>query len=187
MLKKKQVVAIVSVALVCFLIGTSMASDGGNPWNRVWEEIYVLQSGMEWTHVEIETLHEDVQILDNSVVELQSKVNTLEARVEELEGQMLPQGFVSAPAYDSGWISIDEAVETVFTHNLETREVFVYLIGKDLDQGYEINQRWYGVDGTGGAFWYKLDSNNITIKRGSNSVTWDYVRVMIWRIQEPPT
>ena len=44
MLRKKQVVAIVSIALTCFLIGTSMASDGGSPWNRVWEAISGLQN-----------------------------------------------------------------------------------------------------------------------------------------------
>lgn len=47
MLKRKQVVAIVSIALTCFLVGTSMASNGGNPFGRTWEVIYGLESRTE--------------------------------------------------------------------------------------------------------------------------------------------
>jgi len=51
-LKKKQIVAMVSVAAISFLIGTmfnvmTMATDGGNPWNKVWEAIYELEAQVD--------------------------------------------------------------------------------------------------------------------------------------------
>jgi len=39
MFERKQVFAIVSIALICFLIGTSVASNGGNPFEQIWEAI----------------------------------------------------------------------------------------------------------------------------------------------------
>jgi len=45
--KKKQVLAIVSIAVISFLIGTTlnvMATDsGGNPWDKIWEALNNLQ------------------------------------------------------------------------------------------------------------------------------------------------
>ena len=182
MIKKKQVVGIVSITLVCFLVGTSMASDG-NPWDRVWEAIYGL-------HVQIDTLYEDVQTLDNSVVELQSEVDTLEARVEELESQMLPKGYVCAPAYDSGWIQLDEYESVVLAHNLGTADLLVYLIGWNVDD--QVHQLYYGGSRTAGGYqrggkWFGLDSSHITLSRGFYGDHWESIRVMLWIIQEPLT
>lgn len=148
-----------------------MASDGGNPFDSIWEAIQGLQSGMEWTHVEIETLHEDVQILNNSVVELQSKVNTLEARVEELEGQMLPQGFVSVPAYDSGWTTATVGWNC-FEHNLGTTEVFLHI----QERGPDGNIRNYGD-----LIWQYLTNMYIDVYTPHG---FD-LRVIIWIVQEP--
>ena len=64
MLEKKQVVAMVSVALICFLIGTSMASDGGNPWDKVWTVIFGLQV--------------EVGSLNTSLTDLESRVGIIE-------------------------------------------------------------------------------------------------------------
>ena len=51
LVKKKQVFVVVSISVVICLVGTMfnvMATDGGgNPWNRVWEAIYGLQSRVE--------------------------------------------------------------------------------------------------------------------------------------------
>ena len=44
MFRKKQVVVIASIALVCFLIGTSMASDGSNPFDKIWKAINDLEA-----------------------------------------------------------------------------------------------------------------------------------------------
>ena len=150
MFKKKQVLTLVSIAVISFIIGTmfnaiAMAKDGGNPFDKIWEAIY-----------------------------------DLEERLESIEC-CNKAGFLNAPAYDSGWITIEEGEETVFTHNLNTTEVFVYMIGKDTDQIYKIHQYEYG--GTYWAYWHNLDSNNISV---TAEWPWDYVRVMIWRIPEPP-
>lgn len=164
MLKKKQVVAIVSIALVCFLVGTSMASDGGSPWNKVWEAIY-----------------------------------SLESRVGALEEQSIPQGFMGVPAYDSGWFSIDQNEDITFTHNLNTDELFVYLIGRshyggpDSPDFMKIHQEDYGdldwVCGEAGhgCCWSRLDNTTITVRRGGNDEGWSEARVMTWIIQEPST
>ena len=51
MSKKRQAVMIVSIAVVSFLIGTmfnaTVATYGGNPWNRVWEAIYELEAQVD--------------------------------------------------------------------------------------------------------------------------------------------
>ena len=51
MVRKKQAFAVVSVAVIFLLVGTMfnvMATEGsGNPWNKVWQAIYGLQSKVE--------------------------------------------------------------------------------------------------------------------------------------------
>jgi len=104
----------------------------------------------------------------------------LEDRVDSI-GSCDNAGFVSSPAYDSGWVSVGGG-EIVFTHDLGTTDVFVYLTGKDLDDTLGIHQYEYG--GVAWAYWHNLDETNITVTADS---PWDYIRVMIWEIQQPPT
>ena len=144
MLRKKQIIMIVSVAVISFLIGTTSNSmtmaeddDRGNPY--VWEAIHDLQD-----------------------------------RVEILENTPLPEGLVSAPAYDSGWIQRKETITA--SHNLNTTEVVVYLIGKDADGSLSqtgLNSRWHS-----------LANNDITLYSSEFDLT--HLRVMIWKLQEPP-
>ena len=89
---------------------------------------------------------------------------------------------MTAPAYDSGWVSGEEGEELVFTHNLGTTNVLVYLTGNDTDGMLGIHQYEYG--GVGWAYWHNLDSNNISV---TAEHPWDSIRVMIWRIPEQPT
>jgi hypothetical protein len=150
-LKRRQVAAIVSIALISFLIGTTvnlltMAKDRGvNPFDRVWEAVFEIEDRLD-------------------SVECDNKT-----------------GFVNAPAYDSGWESTGVGEEIVFPHNLNTTEVFVHVIGKDIGETYKIHQFEYGA--TYWAYWHKLDLNNISV---TADYPWDYVRVMIWIIQELP-
>ncbi len=105
-------------------------------------------------------------------------INTLEGQLDSIEcGNKT--GFFTTPAYDSGWISAEGGGEIVLTHNLGTTEVFVYLVGKDKDGTLGIHQFEYG--GMYWAYWHNLDSNNISV---TVYPTWDYVRVMIWKIQD---
>ncbi len=138
-------------------VSNVMATDGvGNPFTMIWEAI----TGLE------------------------SRVETLEDRVEALEDQQsLPQGFISAPAYDSGWVSIAPAQYLTLSHNLNTVEVFVYLLGRNESGGiHQITHEMYGVQ-----IW-SLDDSDITLWRhGLDYIYWHQVRVMIWKISEPPT
>ena len=163
-LKKKQAIMMVSIAVVSFLIGTTlnvmtMATDGGNPFDKIWGEIHDLKD-----------------------------------RVKILENAPLPGGFVSAPAYDSGWTNVATGQVKIFTHNLGTTEVFVYMIGRNGTEG-KIHQRRYGGENTGstfqGAFWFKLTGSEVKVRRLDDDVmsanTWEQVRVMIWKIEEALT
>ena len=83
-LKRRQVAAILSIALISFLIGTTvdlltMAKDrGANPFDRVWEAIFELEDRLD-------------------SVECDNKT-----------------GFVNTPAYDSGWETTGGGEEMVY-------------------------------------------------------------------------
>jgi len=77
-----------------------------------------------------------------------------------------------------------------FYHNLSTTNVLVYLIGKDNDsEPLHIHQKFVGgVHDLGwkGAFWSYLTDDSIRVQRlHSDDAQWTYVRIMIWKIQEP--
>jgi len=94
-------------------------------------------------------------------------ISGLETKVETLEGQLPPQGFVSAPAYDSGWQSAHPDGTFDVVHNFETMDVFVLVL---LLQGAE---SWAPTDS-----WRIADINKIHV------TTWDYdYRIIIWKIQ----
>jgi len=154
MLSRKQVIVIMSIAVVSFLFGTmfnfttTVTGDSGSPWDRVW-----------------------------------TRMDEIQSRVEILEEQSLPQGFVKAPAYDSGWTTISAITRKVtLTHNLGTTEVFVYIMGRQF-RADSIHQ-WHDGDDVG--YWYDLDISQITIS-GRKGSMWDQVRVMIWKIPETST
>ncbi len=147
MIKKKHVVAVVSIAFLSFLVGTTfqfitMASDGGNPFDA------------------------------------------LESRIEALEAQAPPSGFLTAPAYDSGWQAITADTYLTLTHNLGTKELFVYMVGKD--SFGSIGTMFYGSDlenGTWrGAYFRITAENSIDIRRLVDDGVWVEVRVYIWVI-----
>lgn len=88
---------------------------------------------------------------------------------------------LAVPAYDSGWVSTEGGTIT-FSHNLGTTEVLVYLIGNDTSGALGIHQFQYGE--MYWAYWHNLDANSIEV---TAYPPWDYVRVILWKIQEPPT
>lgn len=93
-------------------------------------------------------------------------------------------GWLSAPAYDSGWI--DPKVPTppfIFQHNLNTRNLYVYVIGKYVINAttYEIHQVKYGE----AIFWKILSENTIEIYVNMGYDIYTYFRVMLWKISEP--
>jgi len=116
----------------------------------------------------------------------------LQARVEALENQSVPSGYIGPPAYDSGWISISQGQQLLLTHNLNTTEVLVYVIGKDPNPSTAIHQFYYGYvwltsGANRGLAWYSLTDTSIKVLRAPNDTIWSQVRVLIWKMQEPPT
>jgi len=158
-LKRKQVLAVVGIAVISCLVGTmfnAMATDtGGNPWDKVWATMSEFQTKVD---------------------SLNATIAELEARVSELESQPTT-GFLSEPAYDSGWVYSDGYIITL-NHNLGTNKVFVYLIGRD-DSGL-ISHSGYGND----LQWSSLSTTHIDVFGRYDK---KYVRVMIWKISESPT
>lgn len=119
-------------------------------------------------------------------------ISGLEGRVETLEEQSPPPGFLSAPAYDSGWVAFNPG-QTVITleHNLGTRELFVYMVGLHIDHDV-VHQFAYGSDSyldrnddlykDWGARWRLSDDNTINVIRGQQDLWWQEIRVYIWVI-----
>lgn len=153
MFKKKQVLAMVGIAILSFVIGSMfnvMANDsGGNPWDKVW-----------------------------------TSINELESKVETLEAQLPQQGFLTAPAYDSGWIDVWGNWGThTFEHGLNTTDVFVYILRKHSHNG--IQPFWaYEVAG-GNEYWRPLTRQNITLFINMAGGLSDEIRIRMWIIPEP--
>jgi len=121
--------------------------------------------------------------IDHETAERMVADNALQIQISTLQSQMLPQGFVRAPAYDSGWVSINQGQVLTFTHNLGTTEVLVYVIGNDTTGDNGIHQMGYGDNSL---LWYRLNSTTISVYRLIPEDFWTEVRVMIWKIQPPP-
>ena len=102
---------------------------------------------------------------------------------------MLPEGFIGAPAYDSGWINVSQGETITLTHNLNTQELFVYVIGKwnYTDVGWAMHQNRYGGDSKRGLQWRKLTDTTIDLRRMDDDQNYDHVRVQIWKIEPTPT
>jgi hypothetical protein len=95
-------------------------------------------------------------------------------------------GWVSAPAYDSGWIKLDVPTSLQITHGLGTTDVIVALRG---NAPYSSNPYVRGItdgfsNGDPYLFWYELTDNTIKIDDLESSGT-HYIRVMMWKIAPP--
>jgi hypothetical protein len=175
-IKKRQAIAVLGVVVGVLLIGAT------------FNVVAVAHDWTEWKE----------ELLKEILIWFYNKVNNLESRIETLESQAIPQGFVAAPAYDSGWVAISQSETLTLTHNLDTTELFVYVIGKDaITDGFfipsgGINQIYYGTgtdsgNGYRGLCWLNLDDTTIQVFRAHSDLKFDEVRVMLWKIQELPT
>ena len=86
-------------------------------------------------------------------------------------------GWLSKPAYDSGWMSIQKGAWTTFQHNLSTNELFVYVLGNDDVEG--IYAPWDDR-----ARWRIISENELLVYVRYGIETFDMIRVMIWNISE---
>jgi len=106
-----------------------------------------------------------------------------------------PQGFLGKPDYDSGFQLIALKKEKIFTHDLGTQNLFVYVLGRDFETK-NIHQFYLGghaiytpaVDELyQGLHYYWNDDDHIKVFRfhdddRDSPFNWDHVRVMIWKI-----
>lgn len=138
----------------------------------------------------ITTLEASVAALESDVATLQTTIAALESRIAALEAP----GFMKAPAYDSGWLSIAQTEIKTLTHNLNTdpSKLLVYIVGwYGAGAGGVVHQCWYGGDSffSGstinyyGLMLYALTNTEITVYRLQHDILWPQVRVQIWIIQ----
>lgn len=163
--ERKQVLPIASIALVCFLIGTSVASDGGNPFDMLWEAVQDLQSQID-----------EIELTPGPTGPIGP------------QGPQGPPGGFDAPDYDSGWISIAAGDGVEVRHELGTSNVFVYLVGR-ITPGGALHQYGYGEDRyvdsgikNKGVYWFSLTTFNIWIVRGAQDTFWEQFRLRLWII-----
>lgn len=91
-------------------------------------------------------------------------------------------GWLPAPAFDSGWIFVPKNTWFLIQHNLNTRELYVYVIGKEIQNAtYSYTYQWiYGE-----ALVWNIDSaDNIRIFVDGRWEMYDMVRVMLWKINQ---
>jgi len=117
-------------------------------------------------------------------------------------GSQGPQGAqglpgILTPDFDSGWVTIPDTGSGAdilqIDHNLGTKDIFVYMIGKD--QWGFTHQGSYGgyLDSAGrdtGAHWAALTENMTQVWRNHDDQVWGSprwvdVRLLIWKLPEP--
>jgi outer membrane murein-binding lipoprotein Lpp len=181
---------IIFIAAIVFALTTRATDESRNPWNKVWQAISDLQAKVDSLSASFTDLQIQVQSVDETMQSLNQKIEVLETRVNGLE----KGGFLGTPAYDSGWVKIEPQQTVALTHDLNTTEVIVYMIGRNSATGYKIHQTFYGgaqtpngIDTIRGAYWYYLDEMTLRIHRLRNDIFWDEVRILIWKLQKPLT
>lgn len=136
--------------------------------------------------------------LNASLVEIQSKVNGLETKIAEMNATIISledridllnaTKLKAEPDWDSGWVTLPAGKVTPFTHDLNTTNVLVYMIGKDVDGTYDIHQWKFGADDNAlawlGTGWLNLTETTIKVARQKDDAYWDEVRIMIWKLPE---
>ena len=101
------------------------------------------------------------------------------------EGPQGPIGFLGTSDYDSNWVSIDLGEKGVFSHNLSSFELFVYIVGRSTPQPYVYHQYYFGgvklrADRMWGIYWRQYDEDFIEVFRFDHDDYWDEIRVRIW-------
>jgi len=118
--------------------------------------------------------------------ELWDALNDLVARVTGLE----TSGPFDHPDYDSGWVPIPLGW-TYLQHDLGTTDVYVYIIGRNGDYTHQFS---YGGDwvrnkdsilSSYGVYW-QCYLNRLKITRWMDDTEWQEVRVLLWKLPDPP-
>jgi hypothetical protein len=136
------------------------------------------------------------------VAALEGRVTFIEDSLTYLAGVIGPLAL--KPEYDSGWIDAPPASNAmvdalVLKHNLGTKDLFVYVVGRNTysvspseediytHQDYLHQNRFYDPEWRViGSCWRAYEEDSITIHRGQDDWNWDeMIRVLIWKL--PPT
>ena len=141
---------------------------------------------------QLDTKDNEISVLEEQVLELENAVADL------MEPTIV--GF-SSPDYDSGWIPIGLEETVPVHHNLDSYDLFVYLIGSSgpgsLHQkniGTDVYFTMYNDEHDNlvfeanrlGAFWRASSSNVINVQRQTHDYSWEQFRLLIWMLPEPP-
>lgn len=194
--RKHTVIIAATIIITAFLVGsitTAVNSAGdANPLDELWESLLGLEEEVDEISDEVSTLKEESELLE--------RLHELEIRLAVLErcGCESDCPFPE-PDYDSNWISIEQGQSLTLTHNLNTKEYFVYLIGRyDTSKGgtfitdednfhtVEMGGDWvYNIlyeESNKYGIWYVASKNTIRIDRAYHDPYSDYIRVMIWTL-----
>ena len=134
----------------------------------------------------IDSLNSTLLAMQSNCTNLMTTLMALNQTVEDLESEIIAMNAtgLGKPNYDSGWVSTI-LVDKEITHNLNTTNVIVYMIGKATLYG-EIHQKdyggWMGNINWYGAYWYGLTTTDIVIHRHGNDGDWVYARIFMWII-----
>jgi hypothetical protein len=208
MIRKEVLIVIVAFCLTATLFSIIPVGSQGvreyDPWYDINDDGKIdlkdyygvgLKYGTEGTPINktdlLLQLMTKIDLLNATMIEQQNIINVLNETIIYLNNTRM----LGAPDYDSGWQSIPLGIALYLTHNLNTTELVVYVIGRyDSGGGSKTVHQWaYGGDystlGDRGVFWTELKNTTIGIIRGWNDVSsyikWEEVRVMIWKIPQP--
>lgn len=156
----------------------------------------------------VNDLNAQIVEMNATITDLRTEINILSAKVDNLNSTLASRindlndqiawlktelGILNAtklgkPKYDSGWVTLIAGQNKNFTHNLNTTNVLVYMIGKDADGANDIHQINFGGETDNwqywGAYWFDLTETKIMVRRQPQDIDWDEVRIMIWKIPE---
>ena len=190
-MSRKEIGIVVTVILALTSISFAFAGNNGVPFDEIWEAIF--------------GIHDDVEDIQSTLTELELVPGP--PGPEGPEGPVGPEGplgekgdtgnpgptGIMSPDYDSGWVSLNINAFTFFEHNLGTKDIFVYLLGKNIEaSGVVTHQLYFG--GSEMAGYYKgvrwstssENSNEVSVYRLWDDLLWDEARVLIWKLPPPP-
>ncbi len=193
-MSRKEIGIVVIVIFTLTSISLVFARNNGVPFNEIWEAIFGIQDDVE----DIQSTLTGLELLQGppgpeGPVGLEGPPGEKgDTGNQGLQGNPGPTGIMS-PDYDSGWVSLSPNDFTFFVHNLGTKDIFVYLLGKNIDaSGFVTHQEFFG--GAEIASYYKgvrwstvsENSNEVSVYRFWDDLWWDEARVLIWKLPPPP-
>jgi hypothetical protein len=157
---------------------TELLYNVSNTYTALLTQIASLQTQLDSQNDTLSLLHTWLDANVTKIAELQDSLMILNATK------------LGAPDYDSEWVVMPAGASSIFTHNLSTTNVLVYLLGKKNGISPYIHQKEYGglmntLGSQIGVYWYDLTATTLTVYRHAQGPSWNYVRVMVWKIPEP--